>query len=807
VVLSLAKTLLTDVTRRWAVLGMAAALVVLMLPSSGPERASAQGADPSVVGAWSAPFDIGVKGIHSSVLPNGRVLLFSYPFRAVGSDAYVWNPATGSSTNVSLASSRDIFCGGHSFLPDGRLLITGGHVYRAAYGLGVKNTDIYDPATGSFSPGPLLGEERWYPTNVTLGSGRVLIFGGFKNTAAGEDGKAKTVDAYDPISHTITALPATANKGYGNYPRLHLLANGRIAWTNLARTQLFNPATNIWATSALTNFGGRGESGSSVLLQGSTKVLNFGGPSGFGGSATSEIGDFSAPTPTWHATGPMNTGRLWANSVLLPDGKVLAVGGGAGGTYTNPIKQAEMFDPQTETWSTMASQQVPRVYHSTAVLLPDGRVLSAGHDNGPQQTTAEIYSPPYLFKGPRPTISSAPSSLSYGGQFTISTPEAGSIQRVALMRPSATTHSLNADQRYVDLSFTATSGTTLSVTAPGGGTAAPPGPYMLFLVSSSGVPSVASFVSMSGGTPNPPPPSITSFSPASGDVGSVVDITGTNFTGASAVTFNNVAASQFSVASPTRITATVPPGATSGRIRVTTAGGTATSATDFTVITTPPPSSPYRDAVLADSPVGYWRLAETFGPAVDATGNAAPGGYLGGVTRGVPGALAGDSNLAARFDGTDDYVSVPDNNALDTGDVFSYELWVKRGALQGATQRLLHKGAGVASLGFGLNNKLVLIPGGTGALTLASSTIAITDQNWHHVVATKSGGEVHLYIDGVDRTVAGTNTTLGLNTTALNIGRASTGSAYASGDIDEVAIYPTALPAPRVLAHYQAGAG
>jgi Concanavalin A-like lectin/glucanases superfamily len=120
---------------------------------------------------------------------------------------------------------------------------------------------------------------------------------------------------------------------------------------------------------------------------------------------------------------------------------------------------------------------------------------------------------------------------------------------------------------------------------------------------------------------------------------------------------------------------------------------------------------------------------------------------------------------------------------------------------------LLHKGAAVASLGFGLNNKLVLIPGGTGAATTASSTIAITDQNWHHVVATKNAGDVHLYIDGVDRTAPGTNTTVGSNTTALNIGRASTGSAYAAGDVDEVAIYPTALPAGRVLAHFQAGAG
>ena len=209
-----------------------------------------------------------------------------------------------------------------------------------------------------------------------------------------------------------------------------------------------------------------------------------------------------------------------------------------------------MFNPQSETWTPMASQQVPRVYHSTAVLLPDGRVLSAGHDNGAQQTTAEIYSPPYLFQGPRPTISSAPSSLSYGGQFHdldapgIVDPASGldpaqlddpfPARGPALHGPLVHRHERDHAER--DRSGERHRGAA--------------GPYMLFLVSSSGVPSVASFLSVTGGTPSPPAPTISGFSPTSGSVGSVVDITGTNFTGASAVTFNNVAATQFSVASP-----------------------------------------------------------------------------------------------------------------------------------------------------------------------------------------------------------------------------------------------------------------
>ena len=177
------------------------------------------------------------------------------------------------------------------------------------------------------------------------------------------------------------------------------------------------------------------------------------------------------------------------------------------------------------------------------------------------------------------------------------------------------------------------------------------------------------------------------------------------------------------------------------------------------------------------------------------------------MTRGVPGALAGDSDLAARFDGTDDYVSIPDNNALDVGDVFSYELWVKRGALQGTTQRLLHKGGGVAALGFGINNKLVLLPGGTGAATTASSTTAITDQSWHHVVATKNGAEVRIYVDGVDRTAAGTNSDADLQRDRAQHRAGDHRQRLRGGDIDEVAVYPTALSPARVLAHYQAGRG
>jgi hypothetical protein len=191
----------------------------------------------------------------------------------------------------------------------------------------------------------------------------------------------------------------------------------------------------------------------------------------------------------------MTYARNNANLVLLADGTVLAVGGGGGlGTWIHPVLATELYNPVTGTWRVMASQGTQRMYHSTAVLLPDGRVVSAGsNDSSSTEYTYEIFSPPYLFAGSRPVITSAPGSLTYGATFSIVTPDAASIARVALMRPGATTHANDFDQRYVDLRFTVGSG-HLSAAAPVSGNYAPPGSYMLVIVNSRGIPSIMPFI-------------------------------------------------------------------------------------------------------------------------------------------------------------------------------------------------------------------------------------------------------------------------------------------------------------------------
>jgi hypothetical protein len=199
------------------------------------------------------------------------------------------------------------------------------------------------------------------------------------------------------------------------------------------------------------------------------------------------------------------------DAVLLADGSVLAVGGGPlrlGGEDAPidrravPVLPPERYDPGTGAWSVLAPGQRGRTYHSTALLLPDARVLVAGGDvelatqpppAGLVAHTAEVFSPPYLFLGPRPALASAPAHVGYASAFEVATPDAGGVGRVALVRLGSVTHSVNFDQRYVDLPFAAV-GAMLQVAGPAGPAQAPPGPYMLFLVSQQGVPSVAAMV-------------------------------------------------------------------------------------------------------------------------------------------------------------------------------------------------------------------------------------------------------------------------------------------------------------------------
>jgi len=492
--------------RRWPVL-LAAALALLftgMLSQHDRGAAAVRGhaANPlQNLGSWTAPLSLSVSAIHAALLPSGEVLLWysDVPFGSgTNSHANLWNPATNTVTSNDLTENYDIFCAGNSFLPNGQLFITGGRDDTKPHvDAGIPQTFLYDSTTNGWTQGPTMSYYRWYPTNIELGDGSTLI-------TSGKDDNGDIVyemEKYDYQTNTLTVLPASANMSAANtyiYPRMVLMTNGRVFMGGMyAQSMVFNPATNTWANGPTLNFGQR-IYGAMVLLPGLQKVMEAGGDPDLSqaGNATNtvEVIDFSKSKPAWSYVAFMNEPRQNENLVLLPDGTVLAVGGGTGGgRYTNPVYQPEVYNPVTNAWRLYNPQVAQRTYHSTAVLLPDGRVMSAGSDSGPYARSLEVFSPPYLSKGTRPTITSAPTSLTYKQGFTIVTPDAASIIRVALIKVASTTHATHFDERFVDLAFKIGNGSIAAI-APPSGNYAPPGYYLLDILNSSGVPAIMPFV-------------------------------------------------------------------------------------------------------------------------------------------------------------------------------------------------------------------------------------------------------------------------------------------------------------------------
>jgi hypothetical protein len=254
--------------------------------------------------------------------------------------------------------------------------------------------------------------------------------------------------------------------------------------------------------------------GSAVMYRPGKILYSGGAPSVIDtttASAATAVIDTTVATPTWRQTAPMNTARVYHTLTMLADGKVLAVGGEPTSdqtTVTSGVLSTEVWDPATETWTTGPAMSVARNYHSTAVLMPDGRVLVAGggHEDSladAGQYSAQIYSPAYLFNGARPVINSATATTSYGGTITVNTPDAASISGVNLVSLGADTHQADMGQHFVPLTFTAGT-SSLSVIAPGSAGIAPPGDYMMFIVNGNGVPSVASMVHINAAPTIPP---------------------------------------------------------------------------------------------------------------------------------------------------------------------------------------------------------------------------------------------------------------------------------------------------------------
>jgi hypothetical protein len=438
----------------------------------------------SPTGQWTSVQTWPFMAAHAHLLATGKILF--WPSFDNGNNPTLWDPVTNT-FSAAIKAAYNIFCSGHSFLADGRLLVTGGH--NGTSGYGYPYASIYDPNQGSWIQIPNMQDARWYPTNTTLSNGDVLVVSGEIT-----DGTYNTLpQVWHPPTNSWLNL-TSAQLSQPLYPMMFLAPNGQVfnAGPDQISRYLNTSGTGAWSTVGSFNYSGTRDYGSSVIYDG--KVMIAGGDGAGSGLATNtaEVIDLTASSPTWSYTGSLANARRQFNLTLLPDGKVLATGGSGGQGFDNaslPIYPSEMWDAATGKWTTMASISVYRGYHSTALLLPDGRVLSAGGEQ--TGASAEIYSPPYLFNGPRPTITSvSSSSVKVGQTINVTTPNATSISQVTLIGLGSVTHAFNQNQRLNHLQFTQISG-GVQVIAPANSNLAPPGEYMLFLVNNNGVPSVA----------------------------------------------------------------------------------------------------------------------------------------------------------------------------------------------------------------------------------------------------------------------------------------------------------------------------
>jgi hypothetical protein len=446
----------------------------------------------------------------------------------------------------AVSPTTDAFCGGQAFLSDGRLLSAGGtegwaqaHLEHPDHYDGERACWIYLPRAKRWTPVKDLGFQpnspdinpigggRWYPTLVTLGNGEVIAIGGHPSVDDNYQGRHNnnTPERYSPGSgklgkwELMTGDPTAPNSTEtDSYPRFHLMPDGKLfsdTAGNGGDRRLFDPIAGVWtgpnvaSLNTLPGFYSRGSEATSVLLpllpptyQPRVLACNS-------AHATAFYIDVDA-SPSWEPTA-VRTGdaaglrRDNACATLLPTGQVLVTGGWRGNhsadnpdeavllpeLYTPGInwQQGNFSNTDEEEWTTI-DQPAPnrRGYHSTALLLPDGRVWHGGSttEAEPSNRNIDLFSPEYVSEVGRPTITSCPANIGYGMSFPVDTPQANSIRRVALMRCGSVTHGFNTDQRYVGLTFSLQDSSTLSVQSPPNGNIAPPGYYMLWLIDNQG---------------------------------------------------------------------------------------------------------------------------------------------------------------------------------------------------------------------------------------------------------------------------------------------------------------------------------
>ncbi|MER6131164.1 galactose oxidase early set domain-containing protein [Streptomyces sp. NPDC001815] len=507
-------------------------------------------------GRWDVlPTQNPVRSMHSVVLNNGKVLLIAGSgndpemFKAGTFTSAVYNPVNG--TYKQIPTPKDMFCAGHVQLDDGRVLVMSGNKgYPSADGTigyqGFKDSYTFDPVTETYSKTNDMNDGHWYPSATILGNGDVISFGGLKEDSTGSVTAERWSDAENKWLPTWQVNQTWSY--WGLYPTMVLMQDGRLFYTGShtfgnnipgSGSAIYDyDANTVTDVPGLRRKDERDQSASVLLPPAQDqKVLTIGGgniDSNPDANRLTDIIDLKSANPAYVAGPPLpqgtvdlgngrvpqtgDQGKMYVSTVLLPDGKVLETGG-ALHNRADPVYSSSIFDPATETFDPVAADPEARGYHSSAFLLPDGRVMTTGDNpgNGSWNHDVSVYTPPYLLKGPRPTITSViDNEWTYGDtqRITVDRP----IARAELIRPAAVTHSSDPNQRFVDLPLSV-DGNNIDLNVTSNPNIAPPGWYMLFAVDANGVPSVAKWVHLQG----PPALAAASGEASSGHVHSFAD--------------------------------------------------------------------------------------------------------------------------------------------------------------------------------------------------------------------------------------------------------------------------------------------
>ena len=472
-------------------------VLLLALVASGVEG------QPSVVGNWDAAVALQVEGVHGAVLPNGKVLYFPYREDPDGSSpTVVFDPSNPMGANY-VSSPQNFFCGGHTMLPDGRILFNGGETIAPNF---LTGSGIFDYTTETWTNLSDMNRPRWYPSTIQLGDGTPWTFGG-QSQPADADQNDPTIEIYDAGTNQWTMAGGQGIPGQYEeaYNRLHLLPDGRIFQSgHLPDTYTYDTTLRTWTFVDTTNLNRPRGNGSSVRLQ-DGRIMIMGGDDEILYFDSAEVIDLTQANPQWQSLATMNAARSFIDAIVLPDGKVLVLGGDEGVIPSSLILVPELYDPVANTWTNMDAFTIPRGYHSTMLLLPDGRVIIGGGEGngGPgvfgESTSYEIWNPYYLFQTARPVINSLPAQAGYGSQLSMTFSSSVPVSHVVIHRSGNQTHSFAYNQISHPVNFDSLNDSTATFTIPSNPNLLPPSFYMVFLMSNDGVPSVAQWVQIGNG--------------------------------------------------------------------------------------------------------------------------------------------------------------------------------------------------------------------------------------------------------------------------------------------------------------------